>query len=316
MRPRQPRPRPVRLPVEETLAALRIEVTKAEGDERWAQCPEHHRRTGKTDRNPSWSINVRTGAHYCFSCHLKGNLYSLVTDLRGKAAADRLLSETQQYGRPVSVSRRVRRPGTFRRPDDLRRKPKLLPRSWLAVYGRPPQWALDRRRLTFRAAVDYDVRWDATREAWILPLYTPDLDHLVGYQVKAEQGRFFRNHPHSSAKSTTLFGVGVASGDVVVVESPLDAVLLWRLGYDAVAICGSRVSDEQLLLLDGYDSTTFALDNDTAGQREHKRLASLGVRAHYLHYVGPWKDVGEMPDAAIRLALEERRPFAASGLRR
>ena len=305
----------MKLPVEDTLDSLRIEILKEDGDERWALCPGHRRRTGREDHNPSWSINVRTGAHYCFSCHWKGNLVTLVRELKGDAAAERLMAETKQFGRPVSVNRTVRRCAGWRRNDPIHDRGSRLPKSWLAVYDRPPEWALKSRRLDLASVVAYDVRWDPQREAWVLPLYESDLSRLIGYQVKAQQGRFFRNQPRGMDKSATLFGLGTAQGDVVVVESPLDAVLLHRLGYEAVAICGSRVSDTQYRLLQQYDSIIYALDNDGAGQREHKRLSKMG-RARFLRYDGPEKDVGEMPDAAIRSALDRCRSAASAGMRR
>lgn len=254
----------------------------------------------------------------CFSCHWKGNLYTLVRELRGKLAADVLISETKEFGRPVSTSREVPRPPSTWSSADRFTVRESLPKSWLSVYDLPPKWALNARRLSLQSAIDYGVRWDPKREAWILPLYTPDLTRLVGFQIKGERSRFFRNQPRAMEKSTTLFGLGTAKGDVVVVESPLDAVLLYRLGYNAVAICGSRVSDDQLHLLRQYDQVTYALDNDSAGQREHKRLSLLDQSgpARFVHYTGPWKDVGDMPDDdAIRTALDSCRPTASSGVR-
>lgn len=53
------------------LARLGIE-TRRQGSELWARCPAH------ADRTPSWSINVETGAHNCFSCGWGGGVPTLV----------------------------------------------------------------------------------------------------------------------------------------------------------------------------------------------------------------------------------------------
>jgi DNA primase len=165
---------------------------------------------------------------------------------------------------------------------------------------------MDHRRVDAESVLRYGVRWDEHKKAWILPLREHRNHRLLGYQVKGERSRYFRNQPREVPKSSTLFGIDVVEKEpkVIVVESPLDAVLLYRLGYAAVAVCGSRLSDDQLNILRGFD-VVFALDNDTAGKREHARLKRL-IKAGFVQYTGPWKDVGEMRDADIRRAVDRR----------
>ena len=69
--------------VEKVLLSLDISLVAQRGEEVQGLCPMHKARTGKEDHNPSWWINSVTGAHICFSCGYKGNVYTLVADVKG-----------------------------------------------------------------------------------------------------------------------------------------------------------------------------------------------------------------------------------------
>ena len=88
---------------------------------------------------------------------------------------------------------------------------------------------------------------------------------------------------------------------IVVVESPLDAARLYSLGYPAMALAGSKTTETQEQLLSGFDRVIFALDNDTAGVNESKRLYRRLPNALFATYPSnSYKDVGEMPIFFIR----------------
>lgn len=279
-------------------------TTIEQGDELWGQCPQHKERTGKEDRNPSWSINKETGAHFCFSCGYKGSLHNLVRDLRGDDAVKQLAADIQTGNRTGEVDTKSNR---HRSTDWLNkhrviRETSAVQDSDLYTYTLPPQDALDSRGIASHAAVTYKVLWDKEDESWILPFYTPG-NGLIGWQRKARDGRFFHNEPTSMAKSSTLFGYHavMAALMIVVVESPLDAVRLYTLGYPAMAIAGSRTSKTQEQLLSGFDRVVFALDNDTAGINESKRLYRTMPNALFAEYPSKsYKDPGDMPTFLIR----------------
>ena len=69
--------------VERVLLSLDLPLYAQRGIEVNGLCPMHKKRTGKEDHNPSWWINSETGAHICFSCGYKGNIYTLVADIKG-----------------------------------------------------------------------------------------------------------------------------------------------------------------------------------------------------------------------------------------
>jgi len=291
--------------VEEALGSLGVEITEIRADELVAQCPAHKDRTGKEDSNPSWSINARTGVHFCFSCGFRGNLYTLTRDLGDETSAKRMLSEYERLGHVSvldgSISLKAEPMTPLFVPSSGERIE--LSESKVSRYEEPPDWALNRRRILAEGARIYGVRWNPKRETWILPLRWPDNFRLMGVQEKGEKTRYFHNRPKSVPKAETLFGIDTVqdSTEVVVVESPLDAVLLSDLGYPAVAICGGKVSAEQaMILMELFDRVFFWLDNDDAGKTETERLRKLHMRmgAVNFRFLTPdteWKDPGDTP---------------------
>lgn len=281
--------------VRDTLARLDIEIVSEQGDEYWALCPMHYRRTGKQDKHPSWSINTETGLNSCFSCHYRANLYVLVRDLKGRSVAAAL-----RRGEALAVSDkyRVDRSTAFPKPDAI--TVKGMPDSELALFDEPPTMCIEHRGLTKWAVDLYGVRWDRNNRWWIFPLRDPSSGMLIGYQEKGEYERYFRNVPAGMDKGSTLFGYhemkGVPEDRVIVVESPMDAVLLHGFGYPAVALGGSRLSDAQSMLLQEFGFVVFALDNDDAGKLESARIKRefSGTMFSIAEYKVDAKDVGTM----------------------
>lgn len=278
-----------------TLERLGIEGRES-GDELVARCPKHLERTGRVDAHPSWSINVDTGLFLCFSCGYRGSLFSLVMDIEGIADPEAAKSFVVKGNLKTSLSRI---PGPYH----PGRPRSNVPESRLGAYTSPPPWALRSRHVTAAACLTYGVLWSTFDESWILPIRDYD-GLLLGWQEKSQVGRLFRNYPTGVRKSTTLFGYDKFSGgQMVVVESPLDAVRLHAEGITgAVATYGAIVSKAQIQLMSAADEVVMALDADEAGRKASRELltSTRGVlkAVRFFSYGGSAvKDPGDMtPD--------------------
>lgn len=234
-------------------------------DEASALCPN----PDHDDSSPSWSCNLETGMHNCFSCGFGGSFVKLVATLRGV-----------RYGEATAwvKTRRVRR-GPDAGEIEREEKPRPEVREsdlWQATD--PPAWALAQRKISLEAAREFEIQWLPRKECWVFPIRDPRTDKLLGWQEK--NGKIFINRPKDVEKARAVFGMRqlkrLGSGTVTVVESPLDVARFWMAGVTrAVSTYGIEFSDYQIYLLWGYaDRLVFAPDNDRAGHRKIARWLS------------------------------------------
>lgn len=277
---------------------LRHEVR---GDEAVAPCPAH-----KPDIHPSWSCNLATGRHYCFSCGFGGGLAKLVSRMVGCSYAEAVALVATRGGL-ADAQRWLESFGTVT---------ETVPRyseADLGRFGPPPAFELSSRHLTRRAADDYGILWNPGSKSWIIPIRDPETHELWGWQEK--NARRFRNRPGGVPKSRALFGLGtVADGSTVVLtESPLDAVRIRSAGFGSgISSYGVRVSNEQLALISShFGKLILALDNDSAGMAETARicreLKGIPIFLFDYRHARNRKDPGEMDDLELVLGLANAR---------
>lgn len=297
--------------VEKVLLSLDIPLVAQRGEEVQGLCPMHKARTGKEDHNPSWWINSVTGAHICFSCGYKGNVYTLVADVKGmdyfdakdyvisseELDVDVLLKRIRELPQYVSIE-----------------EPIAMSEARLAVYTDPPERELRKRFINAEAAKHHGVLWDASHEAWIVPIREPNNYTLWGWQEKGARGRFFRNQPQGVKKSKTVFGVEVMNTDVlVVVESPLDVPRLASAGISgAISTYGAIVSEEQAKIMRRANRIVAAFDKDDAGNHANELMRGFarkyGLDLSYFNYTGiDVKDPGDMTESEIHQGIKYAR---------
>lgn len=272
-----------------SLDLLGIDYT-IRGDEAIALCPNHN------DSHPSWSVNLDSGLHHCFSCGYSGNLRGLVARTTGKGWGDAGI--WLKRNRAVQPSE----------PRTAAKEPEWkYSEASLVFFDSPPAEALAARGLSAAACQAYQILWNQQTEGWVFPIRDPKTGKLRGWQEKNE--RCFRNRPRTVAKSEALFGLQSLEpgGTAVVVESPADAARLHTAGISGGVSCfGSSVSDHQLsALFRRAGRIVLALDDDRAGVRETarllRRLVSPGISVfNYGVVAGKDLDPGNLDDDQLR----------------
>lgn len=289
--------------MKDVLDRLGIEYVSTRGEEIQGFCPGHEMRTGHKDRNPSWYINSETGAHICFSCQFKGSLPYLVVYLGVAEDFDKAKDWLSTGGELSEAFARA-----TKKPKEIYEDIVHVSEAVLSAFTSPPISALKSRGLSEQAAKKHEIYWDSLKSNWIIPVRDPNTKALIGWQEKSYTGRYFRNQPQGMQKSISLFGYDkYESGDLILVESPLDVVRLESVGITGgVASFGTAVSDEQLALLmsvkDGR--IVIAMDNDTPGSHSASdvltRLMSRRQEAWFFNYGDlDVKDVGGMSKSEI-----------------
>ena len=296
--------------VEKTLLSLDLKLYSQRGAEVQGLCPMHKERTGKEDHNPSWWINAETGAHICFSCGFKGNLWSLIASVQGLRDANGLLDYADAKDWLYLSFDNVSFGSDDEDDEPAPKEPINITEARLALFTYPPQQALSARGLTLEAARKYQLLWDPAHSNWITTVREPYSNKLLGWQEKGFSRRYFNNYPPGMEKSTTLYGFNnYQGGQMIVVESPLDVVRLESVGITGgVSTYGALVSKAQLNLIRDADDIIFAMDNDEAGFNSSKRLLessiALGFEARFFNYAHTeMKDVGGMSKSEIMTGL-------------
>ena len=279
-------PAPTTSTVEDVLRSLGVSITSV-GSQIRGHCPVHRLTTGHDDGHPSWGINAQTGAWLCFSCHATGSLPRLVDLLGGDVdninqliltgAGERLSAITQP--REDSEAPAV--------PDE----PYVSPYSF-SKYPYPPARMRESKDVDLDTCTAMNIRWDPDGRCWLLPIYAFQ-GALIGWQEKSTG--YVNTVPKGVLKRNSLFGYHMVTGlePIIMVESPLDAARLYGHGFEAVAVYGSFVSDEQVVALTHVGThcrreVILAFDNDHAGfvasYYTASRLRVLDIDVRYFVY--------------------------------
>ena len=212
------------------------------GVERSFLCPEHG------DSRPSASINILKGKWYCYTCHAHG-------DLTGEARLIEPDYETTKLwlDRKLAVG-------------------QIYPETWLNRWDAGPVHPYWLNRVGEAAAREFRLGSDPGTNAVTYPLRDPSGQVLgvvrrtlggVGpkylYPTGVDVGRLLFNYTPDLRDA------------VVLVEGALDAIALWNVGIDAFAIYGSRISPDQVKLIDRIDPEFVytCYDLDDAGWHAH-----------------------------------------------
>jgi hypothetical protein len=283
---------------------------KIRGDEAIGICPSPQH----PDTKPSWSCNLDTGKHHCFSCGFGGTFEWLVQTVKGT-----------RKGEAVAWIN-VHKPKVGQRQVDDRLKPISEADLWEATP--PPDWALDQRGISYQSAHDLEILFNLRTQRWIFPLRDPVTDRLIGWQEKGtgEESALVLNKPDGAKKHLTVFGMSYlkmtgTNGPVVVVENPVKTGRFYDAGYRCISPMGAGFTDYQMELLWPYaDHIVLALDNDAAGQRRVKkwiddnpfgrrmtRVFSYGnvkkINGAYVHARGDGRDPGNLSPEDIRQGI-------------
>jgi len=158
------------------------------------------------------------------------------------------------------------------------------------------------RLITEDSVKKFGLGFSEKQDMVTIPVHSPD-GMEVGFVGRSIEGKDFKNTP-GLPKSKILFNLHrvKTSSRVYVVESSFDAIRLDQCGFPAVATLGANVSSTQTDLLQKYFNNIIVIaDNDEAGgNMKSKIVERLGSRVSVVKLDKQYKDIGDMPDEAIK----------------
>lgn len=257
------------------------------------RCPFHDGPTGRhRSKNPSFSVNAKTGAFLCFSgvCGKRGSLTHLLMERCGlpfSKVRDMVgdIFQPQMIDVPTLPTYEGRNKKSS--PQD---RMESLPVEILGAYDRCPVYMLERG---FDKTVlrQWDIGFDEHRRKVTIPVWLADR-RLVGITKRAVDPWIEPRYQHLYfEKALVLYGEHLVSDvtekdPLVVVESQMSVMWLHQAGVrNAVSTLGSQVSATQVSRISKYPYVILAFDEDEAGRNAthrvlHGRFKQMRQRHH------------------------------------
>ena len=259
-------------------------------------CPYHN-----NHRSPAGEIDKVTGTFFCFSCHHVANLIEFVMHTTGRTYFE-AARFVRSKGTESSIEQIVDKALVIK-PDYIQYDQILIKRLNQQALESPRAMRYYLGRLITEDSVKkFSLGFSEKQDMVTIPVHSPD-GMEIGFVCRSVEGKEFKNTP-GLPKSKTLFNIHrVKTADrVYVVESSFDAIRLDQCGFPAVATLGANVSNFQIDLLQKYFNNIFVIaDNDEAGgNMKGKLVEKLGGRVTVISIDKKYKDIGDMPDDAIK----------------
>lgn len=209
----------------------------------------------------SLQFNIKTGLYYCFNCHAKGNIKTLMAYL-GRRFIDP----------EVDVADIIAKLDTLEKQSGKTTKLPVLPESLLKRYQFPTKYWKG-RGFTSETIKAFDLGYDILDNEAIIPIRNVT-GELIGVirRLLDEDAVVRYMYPKGFHRKTSMFAswllAKTLTDEVCITEGAVDAMTLWQIGVPTVAQYGSSISREQVLLLRrlGISQITFFYDNDKAGE--------------------------------------------------
>ena len=259
-------------------------------------CPYHN-----NYRSPAGEVDKFNGTFFCFSCQKVASLVEFV-----------MHNSARTYFESVRFIKSKELEGNF--DQDIAKK--LVDKPVYVQYDqvlikRLNQQALESPRamryysgrlITEDSVKKFALGFSEKQDMVTIPVHSPD-GMEIGFVGRSIEGKEFKNTP-GLPKSKTLFNLHrvKTASKVYVVESSFDAIRLDQCGFPAVATLGANVSNIQTDLLQKYFNNVIVIaDNDEAGgNMKDKIVERLGSRVSVIQLDKQYKDIGDMPDEAIK----------------
>jgi predicted CXXCH cytochrome family protein len=259
-------------------------------------CPYHN-----NHRSPAGEIDKVTGTFFCFSCHQVANLIEFVMYTTGRTYFESARF-IKSKGSESSIEQIIDKALVIK-PEYTQYDQVLIKRLNQQALDSPRAMRYYLGRLITEESVKkFSLGFSEKQDMVTIPVHSPD-GMEIGFVGRSVEGKEFKNTP-GLPKSKTLFNIHrVKTADrVYVVESSFDAIRLDQCGFPAVATLGANVSNFQTDLLQKYFNNIYVIaDNDEAGgNMKSKLVEKLGGRVTVINIDKKYKDIGDMPDEAIK----------------
>lgn len=275
----------------ESTIRAHFDVMGTAGDEFICRC-RWHEDAGK----PNLYINATKGCFLCHVCGHKGHLNSLekLPPMQTEDLRDRLKTLKTPVPRPV---------------------PK--PEGWLRQFGLAhPAW---QTRLSDPIITKFQLGYDPMTDSLTIP-FRDEYGVLYGViQRRLDDQKPKYRYPRGIKIGRYLFGAWVVPPDqkkVALVEGSVDAMACWEARVPALGLLGSRLSDDQVRVLQrlGIRHVVTMTDADKAGQAAIPQIIEALSGTGIAVSIGVYRPYWNVKDPADLTPTRRRKIYHSAKL--
>lgn len=280
------------------------------GNEIKAECPFKHLHEGQTDNNPSLTVNLAKGVWYCNSCHSKGNMHTMYKLLYNLSNEEAWFALGDGLKIPRPDGSKPTRPDI--EPGLIREYHQRL----MSLTGPLRDMLRDRRGLTDKTLVDFQLGWDGERIT--IPIYD-EFNTLVNfrrYKWNSNEDQWkvlnYVDEYNNSYGEVRIFGIDRVLDDnldyVIWCEGEMDRLAAEQRGFPcACATSGAGTwKPDWTKLFRNKKRVYIVQDNDEAGRNATKKLCEKLYRTVDVYTVN-WPDQfpvkGDITDFFVKCGL-------------
>lgn len=288
---------------------------------------------GRAAANSDSAFSIKGDTYRCFSCGVNGDIFDLAAQVFGidtsnhaaqlEAVADwaripLIVNQAREHAEAVNPSPAVE-PAPVIKPERDYTEGRAAERNFiLQAQSRiddPEAVAyLESRGWTLEDARKYGMGYDTMRKRIVIPYPGCEWYH-IDRAIDADAKAKYRKPKSDDVGAEPIWNPSALEGEcLIVVEGAFDALALERMGYEAVALCGTGFNRlmARLRLQSEPPVCVLCFDRDAAGQKAQGDAIKALSEAHLPHLTVDWpnelkgKDCDEMARndaAALEAAL-------------
>lgn len=254
-------------PAELELYMDRLEKVRIRGEKVQACSPFRY------EQHPSWAVNLDNGSWVDSGAtkegERKGNFVTLLAHFRGETyeeTAEYLLEKYAHFlddaeSLKLNLNLKLNEPEVT----------VLSQEKYADVVDKPSNYLL-RRGISVKIQKYFQTGRGSKGDCVAIPWHDK-AGRIINIKYRSTQGKEFWFSKGGQPIKQHVYGLfavlNLKVKEVWAVESEIDALYLWSMGFPAIAFGGASMNDTQkkLLLNSGIETLVIATDNDVVGKR-------------------------------------------------
>ena len=250
-------------------------------------CPICNSGTGK-NRTAAFTVNQDYTGH-CYACGFHGDIFDLYVKRDRIEADEARKCVVEKYGNG-STQRKDSHAKSYKTQKQAEQDFTEYIKSCASAYkGSPAETYLVSRGITEETATAYNLGYDASKNAVVIPY--PNENYYI---TRSINGKAYRK---PTGTTEPIFNASALNAErVFITEGQIDALSIIQAGGNACAIGGSGIHKLEDISISGKPYI-FA-DNDEAGERTAQSIREIlkqkGIKAFIVRPIASCKDANDM----------------------